>query len=134
MAGTGVDGGTPTGKETGGGSGAPPSSDGSPPSSSSSGSGSGSGSGSPGTVTCRQTAGSGSSGGGSCGVGLSESCTDGTVYSAKCSCPDATCECNAASPQGGSSGSNVAFDGCPDNCGPTSVQLAYQACGFPPPQ
>jgi hypothetical protein len=84
--------------------------------------------------TCTQTGAGGNGGNGSCSIGVSESCSDGTTYAVKCSCPAATCECNESSGQGGSSGGNAPFSGCPENCGVPTVMTAYEACGFPLPQ
>jgi hypothetical protein len=82
-------------------------------------------------VTCTGGPGGGSGGGGSCQLQVSETCSDGTTYSVSCSCPEATCSCTQTSAQSGSSGGGLPFSGCSDSCGPTSVSLAYQACGFP---
>jgi hypothetical protein len=87
-------------------------------------------------LVCMETNAHGSGGGdaGSCGVGATETCSDGTTYTFKCSCPAATCYCLESSAHGGGSGGPVPFAGCWDNCARRSLLLAYQACGFPLPQ
>jgi hypothetical protein len=87
-------------------------------------------------VLCKQGPNGGSSGGdaGVCGLKTSESCSDGTTYTAACTCPDATCTCSLSSGNGGSSSGGAPFKGCPAGCGPSTLTLAYEACGFPLPQ
>jgi hypothetical protein len=90
-------------------------------------------------IFCMQTGGGSGSGGSgdaaaSCDFGSSETCSNGTTYSVKCSCPAAMCFCSEQFGNGGSTG-GAPFMGCgPNNCGPSSVPMAYQACGFPAPQ
>jgi hypothetical protein len=88
-------------------------------------------------VTCKQQGAGGGSGssGGSCSVQASESCSDGTTYNVTCSCPSATCSCSESfAGGGGSSSGGMTFAGCPDDCGQKTLELGYQACGFPIPQ
>ena len=87
---------------------------------------------------CKQTMGGGSSGGldggQPCTVEASESCSDGTTYSATCSCPEATCYCTQSGTSGGSSGGPYPFSGCANGCASKAdLQLIYEACGFPSP-
>jgi hypothetical protein len=70
-------------------------------------------------------------GGGSCEVHSTESCSDGKTYDVACSCPAATCACSESSGQSGSSGGGIPFSGCTANCAPSSIDLAYESCGFP---
>jgi hypothetical protein len=86
-----------------------------------------------GSLVCMQGPQSGSSGGdaGVCSLQASESCSDGTTYSAYCTCPDAICTCTQQSRNGGSSSGGNQFQGCAEGCGPDTVRLAYEACGFP---
>jgi hypothetical protein len=83
-------------------------------------------------VTCSLGTTGVAGGGGSCEVKSSETCSDGMTYAAECSCPAATCSCSESSGQGGSSGGGIPFTGCTGTCSFTlSVELAYEACGFP---
>jgi hypothetical protein len=77
-----------------------------------------------------------------CILRTTESCTDGTTYTASCTFPDEVCTCSELSRNmGGSSGGGVTFKGPPNVCG-LSLQspigqslpaLAYETCGFPTP-
>jgi hypothetical protein len=88
-----------------------------------------------GGLTCQQglTTGSGSTDGGACTFSTSESCNNGTTYSVTCTCPDSTCSCSQMGMNNSGSGGGAPFAGCGLACGSTSAQLAFQACGFPPP-
>jgi hypothetical protein len=72
---------------------------------------------------------------GICEVGIAETCSDGTTYGVKCSCPAATCFCTESSANSGGSGGPVPFAaGCVVHCAAASIPIAYEACGFPLPQ
>jgi hypothetical protein len=90
-----------------------------------------------GVLYCKQGPSGGSSSGGDAGVcslKTTESCSDGTTYNVACSCPDAVCTCNLSSAHGGSSSGGFPFKGCAAGCDPSTLTLAYDACGFPLPQ
>jgi len=79
-------------------------------------------------VVCNQGPASGSGGQGSCEIQISETCSDGTTYSADCQCPSGTCSCSEMSGMSGSGGGGIPFTGCP-SC--PSASAAWTACGFP---
>jgi hypothetical protein len=66
-----------------------------------------------------------------CSLSASESCNDGTTYNVYCTCPDAICTCSEQSRNGGSSSGGMTFEGCAEGCAPSTISLAYKACGFP---
>jgi hypothetical protein len=68
---------------------------------------------------------------GSCDVESAETCSDGMTYDVVCSCPAATCTCSRFSGQSGSSAGGGPFNGCDTICGASSIDLAYESCGFP---
>ena len=66
-----------------------------------------------------------------CEVETTETCSDGVTYDVTCTCRSATCKCSQSSGQGGSSGGSAPFIGCAAICSASSIDLAYESCGFP---
>jgi hypothetical protein len=82
-----------------------------------------------GGVSCTETSASGSGGGGGCTTMVAEKCSNGFSYQVSCTCPKATCDCEATSGSTSMSESGVHYSGCSSSCGEDS--LAFEACGYP---
>jgi hypothetical protein len=83
-------------------------------------------------IICKQGPSGGSSSGGACEIQMTESCSDGSMYSVDCQCPGGamtgSCSCSETHTMGGGSGGGSPFTGCPICPGPAE---AWKACGYP---